>query len=74
MQAQAERGWELHVNSVIRTGYYAVTNRFRTTREARAEIDFFRAIDRTIELPNTEETSPKTGTQIKEQAPASSHQ
>ena len=69
VQAQAERGWELHVNSVIRTGYYAVTNRFRTTREARAESDFFRTIDRTIELPNTEETSPKTGTQIKEQTP-----
>ena len=44
VQAQTERGWELHVNSVIRTGYYAVTNKFRKAREARAEIDFYRAI------------------------------
>ena len=74
VQAQAARDWERHVNSVIRTGYYAMTNRFRTTREARAEIVFFRTIDRTIELPNTEEISPETATQIKEQTPASSHQ
>ena len=70
VQAQHERGWELHVNSVIRTGCYAVTNKFRKAREARAEIDFYRTIDQA----NTEETPPETEQQIKEQTPASSHQ
>ena len=74
VQAQAERGWELHVNSVIRAGYYAVTSRFRTAREARTEIDYFRAIDPTINLPSIEETSPETETHAKQQTPASSHQ
>ena len=70
VQAQQERGWELHVNSVIRTGYYAVTNKFRRTREARAEIDFYRTIDQA----NAEETPPETEQQIKEQTPMSSDQ
>ena len=74
VQAQAERGWELHVNSVIRAGYYAVTSRFRTAREARTEIDYFRSIDPTINLPSIEETSPETETHAKQQTPASSHQ
>ena len=70
VQAQPERGWELHVNSVIQTGYYAVTNKFRRTREARAEIDFYRTIDQA----NAEETPPETEQQIKEQTPMSSDQ
>ena len=60
---------KLHVNSVIWTGYYAVTKKFRKAREARAEIDFYRTIDQA----NTEETPPETEQQIKEQTPASSH-
>ena len=74
VQAQAERGWELHVNSVIRAGCYAVTSRFRTAREARTEIDYFRTIDPTINLPSIEETSPETETHAKQQTPAASHQ
>ena len=69
VQAQQERAWELHVNSVIRRGYYAATNQFRKAREARAEIDFYRTINQSC----TEETPPETERQIKEQAPASSH-
>ena len=38
VQAQQERGWELHVNSFIRTGYCAVTNQFRRAREAREKL------------------------------------
>ena len=70
VQAQQERAWELHVNSVILTGYSSATNQFPRVREARAEIDFYRTIDQS----NTEETPSETGKQIKEQTPASSHQ
>ena len=64
VQAHSARDWERHVNTAIRTGYFAMTNRFRITREAMAEIDFFRTIDRTIVLTNAEEISPETATQI----------
>ena len=70
VQAQPERGWELYINSVIRTGYYAVTNKFRKTREARAEIDFYRTIDQA----NAEEAPPETEQPTKEQTPMSSDQ
>ena len=62
-------------NDTSTDGYYAVTHRFRTTRDARAEIAFFRTIDRAIVLPDADEISPDTATQIiKERTPASSQQ
>ena len=70
VQAQHEQAWEILVHRVIRRGYNAATNHFRKTREARAEIDFYRTIDQS----NPGETPPEAGQEIKEQAPASSHQ
>ena len=48
------RNWERHVNEVVPAGYLTGTYRFRITRETGAEIDFFRLIDRTVELLDTE--------------------
>ena len=70
VQALRERTWETLVNRVIRRGYNAATNQFRKEREARAEIDFYRAIDQS----NPVETPPEAGQEITEQAPAYSHQ
>ena len=74
VQAQAARDWERQVNTIIRTGYYAVTHRFRRMRDARAEIAFFRTVDPTIILPDADETSPETATHINQRTPASSRQ
>ena len=73
-QGQTVRNWERHVNRVIPTGYLAMTYRFRTMREAGAEIAYFRRIDRTVELPDTEGTSREAAVQTKPQTSASSRQ
>ena len=74
VQGQTVRNWEWHVNRVMPTGYLARTYRFRTTRETGAEIDNFRLIDRTVELPDTEGTSREAAVQTKPQTSASSRQ
>ena len=56
-QGESVRDWDRHVNTIIRNGYYTVTWRFQRLRDARAEIAFFRAIDPTIPLPDTDGTS-----------------
>ena len=68
------RNWEWHVNQVMPTGYLAMTYRFRAMREAGAEIDYFRLIDRTVELPDTEGTSREAAVQTKPQTSSSSRQ
>ena len=74
VQGQTVRNWERHVDQVFPAGYLAKTYRFRTTREAGAEIDYFRLIDRTVELPDTEGTSREAAEQTKAQTSASSRQ
>ena len=73
VQGQGERDWVRYVDWVTRTGYFARTAQFRDTREAGAEIAFFRSIDRTVSLPSTEEISLATVTQVQEKIPAPSH-
>ena len=70
VQALHERAWETLVNRVTRRGYNVATNQFRKEREASAEIDFYHTIDQS----NPVETPPEAGQEIREQAPASSHQ
>ena len=48
---------EWHVHQVMPTGCLARTHRFHGLREIYAEIDNFRLIDRTVVLPDAEETS-----------------
>ena len=55
-------------------GYLARTHRFRIQREAGTEIDFFRLVDRTVELPNIEATLRNAVASTKPQASASSSQ
>ena len=74
VQGQTARNWERHVNEVVPAGYLARTYRFRITRETGAEIDYFRLIDRTVELPDTEGTSREAAVHTKPQTSASSSQ
>ena len=74
VQGQTVRNWEWHVNQVMPTGYLAMTYRFRAMREAGAEIDYFRLIDRTVELPDTEGTSREAAVQTKPQTSSSGRQ
>ena len=74
VQGQTVRDWEWHVNQVMPTGYLARTHRFRIQREAGTEIDYFRLIDRTVELPNTEGTPREAAVHTKPQTSASSSQ
>ena len=74
VQGQTVRDWEWHVNQVMPTGYLARTYRFRIQREAGTEIDYFRLIDRTVELPNTEGTPREAAVHTKPQTSASSSQ
>ena len=74
VQGQTVRNWERHVNQVVPAGYLARTYHFRTTRETGAGIDYFRLIDRTVELPDTEGTSREAAVQTKPQTSASSRQ
>ena len=55
-------------------GYLARTHRFRRLRETGEEIDYFRLIDRTVELPDTEGTPREAGAHTKPQTSASSSQ
>ena len=73
-QSQTERDWEWHVNQVMPAGYLARTYRFRTQREAGTEIDFFRLVDSTVELPNIEATLRNVVASTKPHASASSSQ
>ena len=72
--SQTVRDWEWHVNQVMPEGYLARTHRFRRLREAGDEIDYFRLIDRTVELPDTEGTSREAGAHTKPQTSAASSQ
>ena len=63
--SQTVRDWEWHVNQVMPAGYLARTHRFRRLRETGDEIDYFRLIDRTVELPDTEGTSREAGVHAK---------
>ena len=51
-------------------GYLARTHRFRIQREAGTEIDYFRLIDRTVELPNIEGTLRDAAVHTKPQTSA----
>ena len=73
-QGQTERDWEWHVNQVMPAGYLARTHRFHIQREAGTEIDYFRLIDRTVELPNIEGTLREAAVHTKPQTSASSSQ
>ena len=73
-QGQTVRNWERHVNEVVPAGYLTRTYRFRITRETGAEIDYFRFIDRTVELLDTEGTSREAAERTKPQTSASSSQ
>ena len=73
-QNQTVRDWEWHVNQVMPTGYLARTYRFRRLRETGDEIDYFRLIDRTVELPDTEGMSREAAAHTKPQTSASSSQ
>ena len=72
-QGQTVRDWEWHVNQVMPAGYLARTHRFRIQR-AGTEIDCFRLIDRTVELPNIEGTLREAAVHTKPQTSASSSQ
>ena len=51
-QGQTVRDWKNATsNQVMPAGYLARTHRFRMQREAGTEIDYFRLLDCTVELP-----------------------
>ena len=71
-RSQTVRDWEWHVNQVMPAGYLARTHRFRLQREAGNEIDCFRLVDSTVELPKIDATPRNTGASIKPPVSAAS--
>ena len=70
VQSLLEHTWEKLVTRIICKGYNEATNRFRTAREARDELEYYSTIDRTNPL----ETPPETEQEIKSQTSSHSHQ
>ena len=70
VQSLYEHTWEALVTKIIRKGYIEATNKFRTAREERDEIEFYSTIDQTNPL----RAPPEAGQGSRSQASSHSHQ